>query len=738
MESLVLPVLLVLCAWPLGARGESPVSFPTLEETDAVVFAQVNDTLCRTELGLGKGCEETFLFTRSDNISFNTLTLSENGTVLPNKQAPNVEISGGVFVERNDSRVGGGQSFSRGTSFTLSNLPENRPTTLKVTNQGETGTIRIWSSQEPPTLRINNLTTLSGTPDEIGHSELRFEVKFSGPIIASRPTECALSARDTSSPIQISLTKSALRLNTMEECRIDLLGEASALSSIVVVDGGQALTTRAFPLVATKDGMYVSIITVEVAIPKRTADIVVGIPKGAFMSIPGVNSTHEFMRIFKYTTSKSPGSQWCMKSVALPITYLTGVGVALAVVASIGSSVTSSIYCSGVVWDGCGNGIQRSVNLLGVAQKIFLFGQIAIFQQSQPFKRLSRGFQWTVLDFRPPWDVGLDVDEVLEIEKSFELRNRLQKLKAAVFGLRSGSCAAFSALRFPAIELYFAYWAIAAVTNATIHLLKGSPGEHSHCGHLVQVSGRAVNLIALLLTTVIIAGDIYGHEIRQLLILMGLSVFHLIILRIYRPHNSRWTFGIALLDVGTDVVAFAIGAWLHSTAPPEKGVPLSSTPAHILLGLKLAAFLSFYLDVAFGIVTDVKGMVRTLLRSSSKEAVVLGVILAAQVLNPQYLQRKYSNRWIRKVLGRNVYFGALRSGSAPMEEAIWGWVLGERQGLPRSPVIRAERHVDDTANETEAHPNSPSNQEVRSLSTSEEPKIVVLGFSECSVDFCCE
>ncbi|GMH44065.1 hypothetical protein BSKO_11999 [Bryopsis sp. KO-2023] len=202
-----------------------------------------------------------------------------------------------------------------------------------------------------------------------------------------------------------------------------------------------------------------------------------------------------------------------------------------------------------------------------------------------------------------------------------------------------------------------------------------SPWEGSSIGHHLQVSGKIFDMFKLVFIASLISGEDDPQTVAQVIVILTLSVIFFISLRIFRTPISRWDLGMAMFGELTDIITFTIALIIFVADLGEKQ---ERTIGWIMMVTKTLSFLSTFLDQGLLVIELVQGVVAAIKQKLGINPKLLEVFTSLQKHNPQYLERKFFNRWVRNTIGKGIQAAPLKHGVAPFEEVVYFRIFGGR------------------------------------------------------------
>lgn len=78
------------------------------------------------------------------------------------------------------------------------------------------------------------------------------------------------------------------------------------------------------------------------------------------------------------------------------------------------------------------------------------------------------------------------------------------------------------------------------VDRGVVEAIQKSGGlENTSIGHAIQVSGKVIELLKLVFIAILISGEDDPSSTAQAIVLLVVTVVYMILLRVFRPPNSR-------------------------------------------------------------------------------------------------------------------------------------------------------------------------------------------------------
>lgn len=200
--------------------------------------------------------------------------------------------------------------------------------------------------------------------------------------------------------------------------------------------------------------------------------------------------------------------------------------------------------------------------------------------------------------------------------------------------------------------------------------------------HHLQVSGRVLELLKLILMALIVGGDDGDESLTQLIVLLSLSTFYLGILRVFRPNITRWDLAFVMVDEITDVATFALAIVILRDNDSADDADFREGMGIALLCLKGISFFGEFVDninQIFEVLAFLKAAALKMLKPTPK---MYKVVLMAVRNDKAYLERKYLDRWMAKTINKGLKNRELAREEKRLRYILWGTVQ-----TPRRPEI---------------------------------------------------
>lgn len=179
----------------------------------------------------------------------------------------------------------------------------------------------------------------------------------------------------------------------------------------------------------------------------------------------------------------------------------------------------------------------------------------------------------------------------------------------------------------------------------------------------LQILTRLLDFTKIILLACLVSGLSNSEDnMGQILALFVGSTLNLIVIRVARPFPTRLDMTVTMLAEGADVVTFFLGIIL--LIGPNNDSEFRLNVGRGMICAEGAAFLSMVLErllmASLGL-----GMACTILKGQ-KVPKMAEVVLAAMGHYDRFLERKYFDRWMVKVLKRGLHNRPVRREELPV------------------------------------------------------------------------